>query len=129
MRAARDLLLVGLVTLVPWFGRGPPVVAIGAPVRAEACERFVEGEDGVRCLPEGQTPERHPRSTMAPARLAALGVPVDLNRATVEELASLDGVGRKLAERIIAGRPFRVVDDVLRVRGIGRKRMERLRAR
>jgi competence protein ComEA len=66
---------------------------------------------------------------MAPDRLAAWGAPVDVNRATVEELASLDGVGLKLGARIVAARPFRSLDDLARVRGIGRRRVARLRPR
>jgi competence ComEA-like helix-hairpin-helix protein len=66
---------------------------------------------------------------MAPERLAAWGAPVDINRATVEELASLDGVGLKLGARIVAARPFRSLDDLARVRGIGRRRVARLRPR
>lgn len=66
---------------------------------------------------------------MAPDRLAAWGVPIDVNHGTLAELASLQGVGPKLAARIVAARPFRSVDEVARVRGIGRRRLERLRAR
>jgi competence ComEA-like helix-hairpin-helix protein len=66
---------------------------------------------------------------MAPARMAALGTVVDVNRASLEELASLDGIGPRLAARIVAARPFSSVDDVARVRGIGAKRLARLRAR
>ena len=58
-------------------------------------------------------------------RLAAWGAPVDVNRATVEELASLDGVGLKLGARIVAARPFATIEDVGRVRGIGRRRLAR----
>ena len=66
---------------------------------------------------------------MAPDRLAAWGAPVDVNRATVEELASLEGVGPKLAARIVAARPFATVEDVAKVRGVGRRRLARLRPR
>jgi competence ComEA-like helix-hairpin-helix protein len=66
---------------------------------------------------------------MAPARLAAFAVPVDLNRASAAELASLEGVGAKMAARIIAARPFATIDDLARVRGIGKKRLDVLRPR
>jgi competence protein ComEA len=66
---------------------------------------------------------------MAPDRLAAWGAPVDVNRATVEELVSLDGIGPKLGARIVAARPFHSVEEVARVRGIGRRRLARLRPR
>lgn len=56
---------------------------------------------------------------------------VDLNQATLSELEALPGVGPKLAQRVIEHRdekgPFRSVDDLRQVRGIGRKKFDRLR--
>ncbi len=51
---------------------------------------------------------------------------VDLNHASYEELQELPGIGPKLAERIIAHRPFHIVEDLQRVPGIGPVMMERL---
>jgi competence ComEA-like helix-hairpin-helix protein len=62
-------------------------------------------------------------------RWAAWQVPVDVNRASVAELASLDGIGPKLAARIVARRPFASVDEVATVSGIGQRRLTRLRPR
>ena len=48
---------------------------------------------------------------------------------TLEKLLELPGVGRKRAEQIVAlreKRPFRRVLELRRVRGIGRKTMQRL---
>ena len=66
---------------------------------------------------------------MEPADLRALGQPVDINTASVEELRSLPGVGRKIASRIIEGRPYAAPDELVRVRGIGPKTLARLRPR
>jgi len=52
---------------------------------------------------------------------------LDLNTATERELQSIKGIGPVLAERIIAGRPYRTVDDLLKVKGIGPKRLEKIR--
>jgi competence protein ComEA len=74
-----------------------------------------------------------PRSDAAPGRPAGpKPAPVDktlvdLNGATLEELQKLPGIKRLLAERIISQRPYRKVDDLAKVRGIGPKSMERLR--
>lgn len=56
---------------------------------------------------------------------------VDLNTATVEELCALPGVGPKKAEAILElrkKRPFTRVTQLLEVRGIGKKTLERLKA-
>jgi competence ComEA-like helix-hairpin-helix protein len=52
---------------------------------------------------------------------------LDLNTASKKELQSIKGIGPVLAERIIAGRPYRTVDDLLKVKGIGPKKLENVR--
>ncbi|CAN5734050.1 hypothetical protein BH23DEI1_BH23DEI1_06960 [soil metagenome] len=54
---------------------------------------------------------------------------IDVNRASARLLGTLPGVGPATAERIIAGRPYHRLDDLLRVPGIGPVRLEALRAR
>jgi competence protein ComEA len=57
--------------------------------------------------------------------------PVDLNRASAADLESLPGIGPSLAQAIIDHReqhgPFRSVDDLAEVRGIGPAKMEQVR--
>lgn len=57
--------------------------------------------------------------------------PVDLNTATVEQLQTVRGIGPALAKRIVAFREehgaFDRVDDLLKVRGIGEKSLDKLR--
>jgi competence ComEA-like helix-hairpin-helix protein len=118
----------------PALGRAGPVAACDVPVEAAG--------QGVVCLTADEARRRGltagaklareatgPPARMAPDRLAAWAAPVDVNRASAEELASLDGIGPKLAQRIMAARPFTSIEDLARVRGIGRRRMARLRAR
>lgn len=65
--------------------------------------------------------------------IATLGLRVDPNRADARELATLPGIGPKLARRILAHRrrhgPFRRPEDLLAVRGIGHRLLARLRSR
>jgi competence protein ComEA len=52
---------------------------------------------------------------------------IDVNTASERLLATLPGVGPVMAARIVAARPFHVVDDLLRVPGIGAVRLDALR--
>lgn len=52
---------------------------------------------------------------------------LDINKASKDELMSIKGIGPVLAERIIAGRPYKDVEDLLKVKGIGRKKLEKIR--
>ena len=56
---------------------------------------------------------------------------IDVNRATWVEWAQLEGIGPVLAKRIVEDQkkngPFRTIDDVGRVSGIGPKRLSKLR--
>ena len=57
--------------------------------------------------------------------------PVDINAASLDQLEQLPGIGPVFAKRIIEYRktsgPFRNVDELMAVKGIGEKRMENLR--
>lgn len=66
---------------------------------------------------------------MPPEQLAALEQAVDINRASIEEIASLPGIGPTIAARIVAGRPYASVDELLEIEGIGPKRFEAIRPR
>jgi competence protein ComEA len=74
--------------------------------------------------------------TLLGTALAAAQEPspkVDLNRASVEQLETLPQVGPVLAQRIVEFRskqgPFRTVDDLLKVQGVGEKLLTKLRDR
>ncbi|HSE92874.1 MAG TPA: helix-hairpin-helix domain-containing protein [Methylomirabilota bacterium] len=86
------------------------------PDVATRLERF---DLGTQAEPQPRGDERAP----APG-------PLDLNRATTDDLARLPGVGPALAARIVAARQaggFDSLDDLTRVKGLGRTRIERLR--
>jgi competence protein ComEA len=57
--------------------------------------------------------------------------PVDINTAGEEELTSIPGIGKTMAQRILEWRqqhgPFRRVEDLMKVKGIGEKSLERIR--
>ncbi len=55
---------------------------------------------------------------------------LDINSATIQQLASLPGIGPKMARRIIQWReengPFQTVADLKKVKGVGDKILSRL---
>ena len=75
--------------------------------------------------PVAAAPAAAPKSASADAR------PVDINTAGAAELQSVPGIGKSLADRILAFREkngaFGSVDDLLKVQGIGEKSLQKLR--
>jgi competence protein ComEA len=66
-----------------------------------------------------------------PAASAPAVAPVDVNAASVDQLVTVPGIGKSLAQRIVDFRqkngPFKSVDELLKVQGIGEKSLEKLR--
>jgi competence protein ComEA len=74
-----------------------------------------------------QALQRSPTTTDKKANPTAQ---LDINRAALDELRQLPGIGPALAQRIVEAReqqPFQSVDDLRRVRGIGAKTLEKVR--
>ena len=81
---------------------------------------------------ESAVPARQGRQP-SPSNPIELGDRLDINSAGRRELESLPGVGPVLARRILEFRaknpPFRRVEEILIIRGIGRRKFEALRGR
>jgi competence protein ComEA len=64
-------------------------------------------------------------------RALTLGLALDLNSATAEDLEALPGIGPALAQRIVQYRqsqgPYRTIEDILAVHGIGKKKLAQLK--
>jgi competence protein ComEA len=78
----------------------------------------------VQTFAQGAAPAPEPKA-VKPAAI------VNLNTATVAELEALPGIGAKVAERIVEYRvkkgPFKKVEDLMNVQGIGEKSFLKLR--
>ena len=116
-------------------GIGPQTLQRLAPYLSVGGGWATRSGGGVTSAPAAAQPVEPALAPAAPAPAsesrgsAAL---IDLNTAGAEALESLDGIGPALAARIIAYResegPFRTVADVLAVRGIGPRTLERFEA-
>jgi competence protein ComEA len=66
-----------------------------------------------------------------PAQAAAAKPAINLNTATIDQLETLPGVGRRTAERILEYRQksggFKKVEELMNIKGIGEKSFLKLR--
>jgi competence protein ComEA len=79
--------------------------------------------------PQQQEPAK---ASAAPAKKApGLEGQININTATAEQLVLLPGVGKKTADAIIEFRTkngnFKAVDDIAKVKGIGPKKLEKIK--
>ncbi len=74
-----------------------------------------------------------PAATIAKIKPLATAKPlppkVDLNNAKLSEIESLPGVGPALAKALIDGRPYKSIDDLAKVKGFGKAKIEALSGR
>src|SRR5438309_814094 len=103
--------------------------------RMLARARDAESEKSIDPFDKFFHPEHVPPRT-APAPSASSGVPsspspseakLDVNTASQAELENIVGIGPVIAQRIIAGRPFKSADDLRGVKGIGDKKYAKIR--
>jgi hypothetical protein len=126
------LLLLALLVSQVARTRAPtlPDLPPSCPVRVLRLN--LDGEGGARLACGGK--DRHDGdletaggvARMSGPALRLLGLPVDVNHGSVEDLEALPGIGPKLADRIAEARPFAVAADLQRVPGIGPKRWAQL---
>lgn len=52
---------------------------------------------------------------------------ININKATIDELDSLPGIGPSYAQKIIDGRPYKTIEDIKNVKGIGDATFEKIK--
>lgn len=81
--------------------------------------------------PANAAPARAARAPKSADADGAVKTPVNINAADAEALATLPGIGSSIAQRIVDYRkehgPFKSVDELVNVRGVGERLLARLR--
>jgi competence protein ComEA len=98
-------------------------------LQAARLGRGVWAETDWKALPEERRAQREEEAELAVATGGSTiseGEKIDPNTAARDELMRLPGVGEKMANRIIEGRPYRKACDLDRVEGIGAATLKRL---
>ena len=105
---------------LPWGSRVGDALAVAGGVTVEADSSLVNPAD---LLDTGE-------AVFVPTKQTAEGLArVSVNSASIAALETLPGIGPAMAQRIVEGRPYGTVEDLLDVKGIGPKTLEKLRDR
>jgi competence ComEA-like helix-hairpin-helix protein len=110
-------------TVVAAAAATQPAAAVRA-VKATAAQPAVISVDVPAAIVARSTDVAASRVSVEPATARL----VSINTASLDDLAKVEGLNRKLAAEIIKARPFRQFEDLTRVRGVGDKTLRRLRS-
>ena len=133
-----QLAVLLLVVITAGIGLGVGHWRRTHPELTERLERFdrvspaaaATDDDAPRVTAPRTRADAAPPRRAAPPKSAPPATPVDINHASEDELRALPGIGGVLAARIVAARerdgPFASLDDMRRVRGLGRAKLEKL---
>jgi len=115
-----------------------PATVKAEPVRTEPAKPQAPAAKRVATTTRkaaAEAPKAKPSKPQVPATPAAAAnkdktataVSVSLNKATRKEIAAIKGISKKLAEDIVSARPFKSLDDLLKVKGMGPKLLRKVR--
>jgi DNA uptake protein ComE-like DNA-binding protein len=102
--------------------------------RAEKAERGDRGEKAEKAergeKAEKAEKDKESRKEKVPTVVIAdeEALLVVLNKADAKTLTVLPGIGKKTAERVIEGRPYKEIDELKKVKGIAEKRLARIKS-
>lgn len=115
---------------VPYVVKARPVVARGVVGNVIS----VDFDSGQRAPLTDRDSSSNPQSEKADVAKADTSdqrdtdeETISLNSASLGEIAGVKGISKKVAENIVASRPYNSVDEVLQVKGVGAKLLDRIR--
>lgn len=106
------------------------LLASADPAAVNLAERLNDGEEVLVPALGAATPKaaRRRTSRKASSKSATVVDPVSVNQASADELAAVPGIGKTIAERIVAVRerdgPYQNLDDLLDVAGMTQRRLD-----
>ena len=110
------------------------VISDGQHIRVpeKIIERTIEGQSSNYTSNESNYSNQSNTTVSSTKKAANSGSIININTAGPEELQSLNGIGPKMAERIIeyrqANGAFKSIEEIQNVRGIGPKKFENIKA-
>lgn len=134
VRLAFCLLVIGIIVRVlPWglpsiehFEVGETFIVANEAPQAVVWDRVAV--DGLQMSKNDAKSVSRPQKERKPSK--KVNLPVHVNTASLDELCALNGVGPKLAEKILEVRnalgAFKNAEDLQKVPGIGKKKLEKL---
>lgn len=114
----------------------PQLTLIEQQIREKAAEIDSLLEDAEQ-LPYPAEPVQQPVASLQvstvkkPSKMKPISAPIDINQASIEELIQIPQIGRVIATRIVEYRKehgdFKQIEELLKVKGIGPKKLEIMR--
>ena len=103
-----------------------PVAKTAATPEQKAKVEVPKAKQSKPQVPATPAAASNPAAASKKEKQSAQGT-VSLNLATRKEIAAINGISRKLAEDIVSARPFKSLDDLLKVKGMGPKLLQKVR--